>query len=418
MLAELAGKVFTGAFGAQTSAVRRPILCVSGGMDSVFLLKVYEYLWKEHLIPQEPAIFHLDHKVREDSAEDAEFCARLAYSAGFAFYIESMSAVVYARRTGQSLEEAGRTLRYRTMRKLMRTSAEPVVFVTAHHADDYLESMILHLTRGGGPGSLSTLPLLSEVHGVPVFRPLMILGRAQIAQCMKNVAYREDVTNRDPQFKRNRIRAQIVPMLKQEGMDPVRLWRNFHETLASPMLAAPQLLRLDRAMFTGSARVLKTALDAACIRLGLGPQPETVIGELLRQSARSPFRIRFESSELLLWSDERSDVFLFPSGSLPLLDPSIENPAAGEWLIRRGEVQVTCRLERGWKVVLPEPGMRLPLGAGRKKLKKHFQEQSVPSPVRRHIPVALDGEGLVRRIFFSFWDGEDRQFEHSPSKKD
>lgn len=417
MLAELAKRVFTQVTGAGGFAARRPVLCVSGGMDSVFLLKMYEYLWNERLISEEPVVFHLDHQVRADSSDDAEFCGSLARSAGFSFYIESRSAVVYARRTRQSLEEAGRTLRYRSMRRLMRAFGEPVVFVTAHHADDYLESMILHLARGGGPGSMSTLPLLSSVHGVPVFRPLLVVGRGEIEKCMMNVAYREDTTNKDPEFKRNRIRSQIVPLLKQEGVDPVRLWRNFHDALPAPSLEPPEMLRIDRSMFTGSARVLKTALDAACMRLGLGPVPETVIGELLRQAARRPFRIRFESSELRLWADERCEVFAFPSGSIYLKPPLIENPAPGEWRILRGQCQSVVLLPE-WTVRLPEAGMRMPSGTGRKKLKKLFQELSVPSMVRRFLPVAVDDSGLVRTVFFSFWEGKDRQFDFTPAKKD
>jgi tRNA(Ile)-lysidine synthase len=411
MLKELAGRVYREAFRVLGPSEVRSVLCVSGGMDSVFLLKLYEQLWQERRFEKEPAVFHLDHKVRSDSAEDASFCAARARACGFSFYLETLSAEVFARRTSQSLEEAGRSLRYRAMARLMRSLQEPVVFVTAHHADDYLESVLLHLSRGGGPGALSTLPLLSEVHGVPVFRPLVLFSRAEIASGIGNIAYREDSTNSDPSYKRNRIRAQIVPLLKEEGLDPVRLWRNFHEILPSRTAAdVPAVLRLDRQMFLGSARALKTALDAACMRMRLAPPGESVVAELLRQSSRRSFRIRFESNEMRLWADERSDVCLFRADSEFFKRPAVEK-AGAEWTIVHGSRRVTCRLQEGWKIILPEPGLRLPHESGRKKLAKLFQEQSIPSFVRPFLPVAVDTEGLVRIVFFSFWQGRDRRFE-------
>lgn len=418
MLGALAERVYGETFSALAGPGLRFILCVSGGKDSVFLLRVCDYLWRSGKIEKEPAVFHLDHKVRPDSSEDASFCAALARTLGFSFYLETMPAEVFARRTSQSLEEAGRSLRYRAMARLLRSIGEPAVFLTAHHADDYLESFLMHLARGGGPGSLSTLPLVSEVHGVPVFRPLLVLNRAEIDEAMKETAYREDSTNADLSYKRNRFRSQIVPLLKSEGVDPARLWRNFHEILpARPRPELPGVVRLDREMFRGSVRVLKTALDAACMRMRLSPPGEAVLRELLRQSAGTSFRIRFESKHMQLWADERSDVYLFRYDSEFLGPPQIEQ-SGEEWTITRGGRRLLCRLAAGWKIVLPEPGMRLPHESGRKKLKKLFGERSIPSCVRAFLPVALDESGLVRIVYFSFWAGSDRRFEiEGPGKE-
>ena len=99
--------------------------------------------------------------------------------AGYSFYSAKKPVALLARRMGRSVEESGRLLRYRSLRRLL-SKFQPAYAVTAHHADDYLESLMIHLIRGGGPASLGTLPLWREMDGILIVSPFLQVSRREI----------------------------------------------------------------------------------------------------------------------------------------------------------------------------------------------------------------------------------------------
>jgi tRNA(Ile)-lysidine synthetase-like protein len=363
-----------------------------------------------------PVVFHLDHGLRPDAHLDAELVRAESESFSLPFYGLKRNCAGIAERIHRGVEETGRRLRYRHLRRLIRQTKGGTA-VTAHHADDYAESLLLHLIRGGGAASFATLDRHSILEGVPVFRPFVTLDRQMIERFASDlgVPYREDSSNRSADYTRNRIRSRILPELKKENLNTVNLWKNFHEiidvsTLRGSEIHHPVRILLDRELFTGAHTVIKTSLDAAMQRLGLPPVTRGVIEELTRQRARHRGRFRLITERAVIHSQEIGPIWIVPNDS-PLLKPFnvlSREAAEGRERIRiaYGGVVREYRIASGTIVSSRKSGMRLMIRDGAKSLKKIFQEARLPPEIREQIPLLFDpGSGLVVRICFSFLDG-------------
>ncbi len=189
----------------------RTLVAVSGGPDSVCLLHVL----LELAVPLEVA--HLDHQTRDgESAEDAEFVRGLARRLGVPCHVESRPVAREAADTGQSFEEAARSARYAF---LLRTAADTgcEAVATGHTADDQAETVLLRLLRGTTPKGLAAIPPICLREGISVVRPLLTCTRAEVVAWLeeRGIAYRTDRTNADVRFLRNRVRHELLPMLRE-----------------------------------------------------------------------------------------------------------------------------------------------------------------------------------------------------------
>lgn len=191
------------------------LVAVSGGADSLCLLHLLQQLCgPDKRYPQlQLHVAHLNHKLRgEASAKDATYVAQLATSWSLPVTIGEVDVPTLAREERRSLEDAARTARYRFLREV----AQGRTIAVAHHADDQVETLLLHWLRGEGmTGMVGMLPRQQEI-----IRPLLEVSRAEIAAYCRqhNLVPLEDASNTDPQFLRNRIRHELLPLL--ESMNP------------------------------------------------------------------------------------------------------------------------------------------------------------------------------------------------------
>jgi len=193
------------------------IVAVSGGADSLCLLHVLNRLCGSRPEARYPAVrlhvAHLNHKLRgEASYQDAAFIVQLADSWGLPVTIGEIDVPALARQEGRSLEDAARTARYRFLRDV----AQGRLIAVAHHADDQVETLLLHWLRGDGlAGMVGMLPRQQDI-----IRPLLGVTHAEtVAYCSQHALLPlEDTSNRDPRFLRNRVRHELLPLL--ESMNP------------------------------------------------------------------------------------------------------------------------------------------------------------------------------------------------------
>jgi len=193
------------------------IVAVSGGADSLCLLHVLNRLCGSRPEARYPAVrlhvAHLNHKLRgEASYQDAAFIVQLADSWGLPVTIGEIDVPALARQEGRSLEDAARTARYRFLRDV----AQGRLIAVAHHADDQVETLLLHWLRGEGlAGMVGMLPRQQDI-----IRPLLGVTHAEtVAYCSQHALLPlEDTSNRDPRFLRNRVRHELLPLL--ESMNP------------------------------------------------------------------------------------------------------------------------------------------------------------------------------------------------------
>ena len=184
-------------------------VALSGGADSVALLWVLRSLAPRLEIRLRAAHFH--HGIRGGEADrDAEFCRRLCAEWEIPFSLGRGDAPARAAKTGESLEEAARVLRYAYL-----LEAAPGKLATAHNADDNAETVLLHLLRGSGPRGLGGIPPRRD----RIVRPLLSCTRAEIEALLarEGLPHVEDSSNAADNCLRNRLRHQVMPLLRAEN---------------------------------------------------------------------------------------------------------------------------------------------------------------------------------------------------------
>jgi tRNA(Ile)-lysidine synthase len=206
------------------SGGEKVLVAVSGGPDSVCMLHVLNNL-KEVLDIQLHAA-HLDHGLRGESAADAEYVASLASSLGIPVTVEKRDVAEWQSKRKISLEEAAREVRYRFLDGAARQSGAKRVAV-GHTRDDQAETTLMHILRGSGIQGLRGLrpaahiPYGDKEDGIWVIRPLLEITRQETEDyCAANsLQPRKDTSNDEVRFFRNRVRLELIPLLRQYNAD-------------------------------------------------------------------------------------------------------------------------------------------------------------------------------------------------------
>jgi tRNA(Ile)-lysidine synthase len=183
---------------------------VSGGPDSVALLHILQHLTSEYGLRL--AVAHLNHGLRKEADDEAEFVATLSAGLGLACYIKKEDVSRFRHRNRLSLEEAARMRRYAFYDDIA-TRHHFDKIALGHQADDNAELVLMFMIRGSGPVGFAGIP---PVRAGKIIRPLIRLPRRDILDYLKTVglAYVTDRSNRDMRFMRNRIRSHLVPLLR------------------------------------------------------------------------------------------------------------------------------------------------------------------------------------------------------------
>ncbi|MBN1140737.1 MAG: tRNA lysidine(34) synthetase TilS [Deltaproteobacteria bacterium] len=182
---------------------------LSGGPDSVALLSLLRAVARDYRLTLRAA--HLDHGIRPGAKEEAAFVEKLCAAWQIPLVVERAEVPRAARDLRRGLEETARDLR-RSF--LLRIAEETgcVRIALGHHLGDQAETVLHRLIRGSGPTGLSAMRLAEG----PILRPLLSFSRGQIRDYLERngLAFVEDDSNRDCRFTRNRIRHQLIPLLR------------------------------------------------------------------------------------------------------------------------------------------------------------------------------------------------------------
>ena len=198
-------------FAADLSALPQEGLLVvgfSGGADSTALA---HYL-SEHVAKERILLAHLNHMLRGAEAERDEASVRaFAQSRGLRLSVSRVDIAALAKEQGKGVEACGREARYAFFASL--ATGENDRILTAHHADDLAETMLLNLCRGAGLEGLCGIP---KERG-KVLRPLLSVTRAEIEQYCKDhaLSFVEDSTNASAEYARNLVRLEVMPLLRK-----------------------------------------------------------------------------------------------------------------------------------------------------------------------------------------------------------
>lgn len=202
----------------------------SGGADSTALLIACAERW-----PGQVVALHVNHGLQAAAVDFETFCIDLCTTLGVPLRVLKVEA---GHAPGQSPEEAARVARYKAFSALARMDYAQVAIKSiaiAQHADDQVETLLLALSRGAGLRGLSAMPAQWQRDGLDFYRPLLGVSASDIRVWLaeRGSAFVEDPSNTDQRFTRNRIRAQLLPVLDA-------VFPQFRDTLARSVAHAAQ----------------------------------------------------------------------------------------------------------------------------------------------------------------------------------
>jgi tRNA(Ile)-lysidine synthetase-like protein len=237
------------------------VVAVSGGVDSVVLL---------HILAQQGlplVVAHFDHGIRPDSASDRRFVGDLARGH------EARFEYTEGRLGPRASEAAARQARYEFLHGLRRQHGARAV-VTAHHADDVLETAVLNILRGTGRRGLSSLRSTDDI-----YRPLLRTPKDHIIAYARQhgLEWREDSTNTDTDYLRNHVRLRLLPRLDEAARTRLAAYitgaqrqnDDIDGMLQSLLGSQPAADRLERQWFVMLPHTVGREVMAAWLR-GLG----------------------------------------------------------------------------------------------------------------------------------------------------
>lgn len=182
------------------------LLAVSGGVDSMVLMHAVYQVYPKM------AIAHCNFQLRgQESDSDEEMVLHIAKSMGIQSFYNHFESKEFAKTNHLSIQQAARKLRYTWFEELrMQIRAEWIL--TAHHADDQLETFFINLSRGSGIAGLTGIPDLSQ----HLLRPLLTVTKTEILAYANEyqIQFRDDSSNASEKYLRNSIRLKLIPFLK------------------------------------------------------------------------------------------------------------------------------------------------------------------------------------------------------------
>lgn len=215
-------------------------VALSGGPDSMALLHVLRALEASGDVTL-AAVAHFNHQLRDRSDADEQFCSEVASAFGLPFIVERADVRAVALEQGRSLEDAAHVLRYAFFDRACRAAGAEVVAL-GHTRDDQAETFLLRLVHGAGSRGLAAM----YPRNGQVIRPLLDCSRAQVHAFLKErqIPCVHDASNDDVGIPRNRLRAEVLPLLQGR----------FNPAIVDALAAAAELARADEELLGALVR--------------------------------------------------------------------------------------------------------------------------------------------------------------------
>jgi len=403
------------------SGVREPApaglcLALSGGLDSTVLLVALARLRERGLLPFPLRAVHVDHGLHADSASWSAACERTAAACD----VSLVRLRVDARPApGASPEAAAREARYGALRSEL---ARGEVLLTAHHADDQLETVLLQWLRGGGLQAVAGMPGLARFGGGWHVRPLLAFTRASLRAWAveQDLRWIEDPSNVDPRYDRNYLRLRVLPPMLER-------WPAAARTAGRIAEFAAEALELEREIAAADLGVARQGVTLSLARLIRLPdaRQRAVLRAWLRACGRPvPAAGTLEAlrHDVIAAAPDRIPEVRWPGaivrryrGHLYAESPCDGRVAGGEWRVADAQVwplaegarlELVADVGRGLSRARTPPQLRVAGryegaqfrpsgGAHHRPLRKWFQDRGVLPWRRDSIPLLCRDDEIV-----------------------
>ena len=189
------------------------VLGVSGGPDSICMLDVLDKIKNQGLIEFEIVVAHVNHGLRENAVLDEEFVKSFCAQKGIAFFVKTVNVKHLAEEQKRGIEEMGRIVRYDFFQEVLQKTGSQKIAI-AHHCNDKIETIMMNILRGTGTKGLIGI---EKVNGNYI-RPLLETKKEEIEEYLNqnNIVARQDESNLDNGYTRNKIRNVVIPYIEKE----------------------------------------------------------------------------------------------------------------------------------------------------------------------------------------------------------
>lgn len=421
------------------------LLGLSGGADSCALFHMLLEYCEEHGTPL--TLAHVDHGIRgEEAKRDAAFCRALAQKHGLPFHLLEADVPALAKKSGRSIEEEARAVRYDFFERVMKDGGIPLL-VTAHNADDNAETVLFRLARGTSARGLAGIPPVRSFGDGKVIRPLLEMTKTEIlSYCKKrSIDFVTDSTNECTDYARNRIRHNALPELcaingnavenitrlthslrAEEDYWNIEVSKFLAKHATEGALSAPALLTLHEAL---GKRVLTAFLEEN------GIEPSATAIELTLALARSDKphamldltggTLAHENGLLVLQNESEptpkneycipvtEEETRLPDDDMCLLwEKDITANGTQEMcqnIYKKATTKISFDTINGSLFIRPRrSGDTILVGGMHKKVKKLFCEKKIPLALRDRLPLLCDEDGIVWIPLVALRDGVDQ----------
>ncbi len=411
----------------------------SGGADSHSLLHMLSLEAKR--TGARIIAAHVNHGIRGEEADrDEEFCRDAAKALGVSFFSCRIDVPALAKARGKSVELMAREARYAFFDRIMEQENIPLL-VTAHHADDNLETMLFHLIRGTGLQGMCGIPLFRPCkHGMLV-RPLLGVTRKELlSYCESNhLSFVTDSTNTDASYTRNRIRSEVIPALLSIQENAVENASRMADNLRADSLYLRSMgdRFLEQSLSSGALDIkeINSSPDAIVNRALIALFTDASAGVDLEhchiEAIRSLCRRALPHSKVSLPGQmegviENGKFFFQKKKELPVFSPYRRELRDGAQTISQTNTEIvisssqkTINIYKN-SILLSldsatingvlfarnrEEGDRIRLGGMSKSIKKMFCDKKIPRELRPRLPVLCDDSGVVAVPMLGVRDG-------------
>ncbi len=416
------------------SIMKGVLVGFSGGPDSVFLLEFLNEYRKIQNSDFKILAVHVNHSIRGAEADfDEEFSRKYALGLGIEFISRKIDVPCIAAERHESLEEAARNVRYSVFSEIIQGRNDVSTIAVAHNANDNFETVLFNMMRGAGLRGISGIAPVRE----NIIRPILPITKSEILLLLseKEISFASDSTNISTEYTRNYIRHELIPHFSRLSNDPEKMITKLSESLRqdndfiesearkfyienshSGKISLEKLLPLHDAK---KARVISYLAEQHGISLEsvhISKIIELLPGGNFKISLPLGFEFVSESHECYIALPSENEDFSFKlkmgenrfenfDDIIVVSDSKLGNSYSNVYKIA---IQASFNfdiIDTELCVRSKSDGDSYRFGGITRKLKKLFNDKSIPPSRRKDVPVLCDGEGIVWIPGFDVRDG-------------